>query len=118
MKTTFKLEGTDLAARKTAASLRLQLEGALNKSDYIELDFSEVYSASESFVDELLGVLVATHGLEWLFKHIEVRNSKPAVARSIAQAIQRRLEQTGDLSTSLLVAREELEKRQEDAHCH
>lgn len=43
---------------------------------------------SESYADELFGALVARHGLEWFAGHVSVHGAKPAVFRSIANAIR------------------------------
>jgi hypothetical protein len=83
-------------------------------SDRVAIDLSAVLSLSESYADELFGVLVARHGLEWFAGHVSVHGANPAVFRSIANAIRYRLEAVapGKPDIALLAARKALESRQ------
>ena len=50
-----------VGARSTAAPLREQVEEALAQGAEIVFDFSKV-EATQSFIDELIGVLILRHG--------------------------------------------------------
>lgn len=51
-----------LGTRYRARELRGQLEELLVCADEIALDFTGMVSATQSFIDELVGVLVLKHG--------------------------------------------------------
>ena len=51
-----------LGSRFHARELREELEQLLARSDELVLDFTGMKSATQSFVDELVGVLVLRHG--------------------------------------------------------
>lgn len=109
----FVLRETDLASRHSAAQLRPSIEEALLAGP-VELDFSNVVNVSESFADELFGVLVRDLGPERVFAGLRVRRASPDVLHSIVSAIRLRLaasKQSGAEQLALLAARKELEKR-------
>jgi anti-anti-sigma regulatory factor len=56
--------GTDLASRRSAAQLRQNIESVLNSRKKIVFDLSSVESISESYADELFGVLAFKYGIE------------------------------------------------------
>ena len=51
-----------LGSRFRARELREELEQLLARADEIVLDFTGMKSATQSFIDELVGVLILTHG--------------------------------------------------------
>lgn len=51
-----------LGSRFRARELRDELEALLSKVDEVVLDFTGMMSATQSFIDELLGVLILKHG--------------------------------------------------------
>ncbi len=51
-----------LGSRFRARELREELETMLSHADEIVLDFSGMISATQSFIDELIGVLILNHG--------------------------------------------------------
>lgn len=51
-----------LGSRFRARELREELEALLIKTDEVALDFTGMVSATQSFIDELLGVLILKHG--------------------------------------------------------
>lgn len=104
-------ESTDLASRHSAAVLRESLEAKL--FDGVVLDFSRVESVSESYADELLGVLVVRHGLADLFEHLQLTGVRASVAQSLATAVRQRLtaRTRGDNALALLAAREALARQ-------
>ena len=85
-------EGTDLASRRTAAHLRNQASTALSSGDKVEFDLSDVVSISESYADELFGVLALEYGINEFVASISIRGASPVVLRRIAEAIKERLE--------------------------
>jgi len=112
--THYTIAETDLASRQAAARFRAVVEARALASDRVAIDLSAVLSLSESYADELFGVLVARHGLEWFAGHVSVHGAKSAVFRSIANAIRYRLEVVapGKPDIALLAARKALESRQ------
>ncbi len=90
-----KLPGTDLASRKAAAVERHKLAHQVASGNILVIDLSEVISISDSYADELFGVLAAANGLEWLVKNVRFRGASEAVLRSIAVVVTRRLKETG-----------------------
>ena len=92
---TIKLEGPDLASRKTAAVDRHKLLGHTAAGNKVAIDLSSVLSLSYSYADELIGVLAAVQGWEWLIKNVQLKNANEHVLRVIAEAINRRLKETG-----------------------
>ena len=112
--TTFvhNFESTDLASRHSAAVLRESLEQKLSGGGVV-LDFSRVESVSESYADELLGVLVIRHGLPGLFENLRLTGARASVAQSLAGAIRQRLtaRTQGDNALALLAARDALARQ-------
>jgi hypothetical protein len=51
-----------MGMRQSALPLREAIEGAIAQGREVSIDFSGI-EATQSFVDELIGVLVAKHGL-------------------------------------------------------
>ncbi|MBD8879807.1 STAS-like domain-containing protein [Rhodanobacter sp. 7MK24] len=89
MNAIFKIPGTDLASRQTAVALRLRIESALQSG--VVLDFGDVLSVSESYADELFGVLVEKYSLEAVFSNLNVKNASPTILGTITAAIRYRL---------------------------
>ena len=90
MKTTkIAFEKSDLASRRTAAFERKAVEQAIELGA-VEVDLMHVNSISESYSDELFGVLVAKHGLDTFLKKVKILNAKEGILKSIAKVIQRR----------------------------
>ncbi|MBI3727644.1 MAG: STAS-like domain-containing protein [Burkholderiales bacterium] len=92
---TIKLEGPDLASRKTAAIERHKLLGHAAAGNKVAVDLSNVVSLSYSYADELIGVLAAVKGWEWLIKNVQLKNANEHVLRVVAEAVNRRLKETG-----------------------
>lgn len=90
MSKVFLIEGSDLASRRSAVVLRQEVNASLEEGG-ATLDFSHVLNVSESYADELFGVLVEQHSLEWVFSRLNVRNAKPAILNTISSAIRYRL---------------------------
>ncbi len=87
-----KIVGEDLASRTTASAYRVEALTALEAgSKGVLFDLSSVKSLSESFADELFGVLVSSRGLNWFVKTVTIQSAERAVILSIASALRGRL---------------------------
>ena len=108
-----KLSSSDLASRQAAAELRAVLEQHVRTGKRVSVDFSNVLSVSESYADELFGVLALRYGLAWLSENVIIQHVDPLVFRAIAGAIRQRLTSTKpDIpNIALLSARKVLERR-------
>ena len=109
-----KIADSDLASRQGAAELRAQIEDRVSVGGKISLDLGDVFSVSESYADELFGVLALRYGLEWLSEHVGLHNLNPFVFRAIASAIRQRLLSRSPEApdVALLAARKALKQRQ------
>lgn len=83
--------GTDLASRQSAAVLRSSIEAVVAKGDKVLLDLSHVETASESYADELFGILAFNYGLQGFSNFIALTGANPSVLRRVAGAIKERL---------------------------
>ncbi|KAB7676545.1 STAS-like domain-containing protein [Plesiomonas shigelloides] len=86
----YKFPAGDLASRTQAIPQRHQIEALLKTGETVDLDLSDVLSLSESYSDEIFGVLVVKFGVVQVLSQIKVRNASPSILRSIAKVIQRR----------------------------
>lgn len=86
----YTFQRTDLASRSVAAKERALIDERLSKKQSIIVDLKNVASISESFADELFGVLVLENGLSFVTSHLKIKNASESVLRSIAIAMQRR----------------------------
>lgn len=89
-KITYKLPEGDLASRNQAILQRHKIEVFLNKENFVELDLSGICSISDSYSDEIFGVLVVKFGVSRVLRQIKIRNASPSILRNIAKVIQRR----------------------------
>ena len=83
--------GRDISSRKRAAQLRQ----TVCTSPAVELDFTDVRTISDSFADELFGVLVQEQGEVWFRKHVTVLNINPHVRQTVLETVADRLRVTG-----------------------
>lgn len=81
-----------LASRKLAIPHRNHIEQALKNSEImqIQINLSGVDSISESYADEIFGVLVEEFGCEKILSKIQIKNAKDYVLENIAIVIDRR----------------------------
>ncbi|WP_347453403.1 STAS-like domain-containing protein [Acinetobacter thermotolerans] len=81
-----------LASRKLAIPHRQHIEQAFNNSEImqIHIDLSGVESISESYADEIFGVLVEEFGCEDVLNKIKIKNAKDYILENIAIVIDRR----------------------------
>lgn len=84
------LPSGDLASRRLAIAERQKIELYLNDRVSVEVDLKNVESISESYSDELFGVLVAKLGLAAVLNLIKVSNANNSALKSIATVMQRR----------------------------
>jgi len=90
----YSLPSSDLASRKLAIKERNRIESHFStKNALIKLDMNNVSSISESYSDELFGVLVIKYGAETVLNTIKLFNAKEHVLLSIAQVIKRRTQE-------------------------
>lgn len=89
-KVAYKLPKGDLASRNQAIPQRYKIEVLINGGNFVDLDLSDVYSISESYSDEIFGVLVVKFGVTKVLQQVKVRNACPSTLKSIAKVIQRR----------------------------
>lgn len=81
--------------RAKATPVRLQVESALELGQSVDLDFAGV-DATQSFVDELVGVLVLEHGPNVL-KNLKFKNCSPDVRAIVQFVVSDRAEQFAHL---------------------
>ncbi|ENQ3930725.1 STAS-like domain-containing protein [Salmonella enterica subsp. enterica serovar Newport] len=84
------LPAGDLASRHLAVAERQKIESYLNDKQKVEVDLKEVESISESYSDELFGVLVAKLGLVGVLNRLQVINANQTTLKSIAIVMHRR----------------------------
>jgi hypothetical protein len=87
----FSLKSSDLASRRLAIIERNKIEKYIkNNSAIVSIDMTHVSSISESYSDELFGVLVIRYGAQNVLNCLKLNNAKKHVLLSIAQVIKRR----------------------------
>jgi hypothetical protein len=81
-----------LASRKLAIPHRRHIEQAFNNSEVmqIQIDLAGVESISQSYADEIFGVLVEEFGCEDVLQKIKLKNANDYILESIAIVIDRR----------------------------
>jgi hypothetical protein len=84
------LEDTDLASRSAARQLRHTILQTLGERPSIQLDLSAVQSISDSYADELFGVLCAQLGFDSFFTKVKIIGSNDSLNRAIAINIDNR----------------------------
>lgn len=82
-----------LASRERARRLREEVVATIERTGQkVAIDLTDVLSVSDSFADELFGVLAQTRGDRWFQKHIAVTGASAVVRSSIVRAIRARLD--------------------------
>lgn len=84
--------GTDLSCRTTAVAIRRRVEERIKNGQTYLLCFRNVRSISSGFADELLAVLVETHGTAWFRQHVKISNMSEIIRQIVLEAIAYRLE--------------------------
>ncbi|MBK7827682.1 STAS-like domain-containing protein [Nannocystis sp.] len=84
--------GTDLSSRTTGAGIRVAIRNMLaHATESVTVDCTGIRTLSESFADELFGVLVAEKGKPWFRKHVQVTGMTDSTRGAILRAIDARL---------------------------
>jgi hypothetical protein len=86
----FDLPSGDLASRRNAISVRESLKSLWANYDVVIINCDKVESLSESYADELFGVLVLQLGYEKFISRVKIQSAKTQVLVSIAAVIKRR----------------------------
>ncbi|WP_127958765.1 STAS-like domain-containing protein [Serratia microhaemolytica] len=89
-KIVYRLPEGDLASRAQGVIQRHKIEAVIRNGDMAHIDLSDVYSVSESYSDEIFGVLVIKFGVDTVLQHVRILNASPSILRSIAKVMQRR----------------------------
>ena len=90
MNKTIKFQATDLASRSSGAVYRQNTVALLKQGERVEFHLENVLSMSESFADELFGVLVQQIGEDELTTKIRLVGANSFVLDSIVSAIRGR----------------------------
>lgn len=84
--------GTDLSSRHKAVECRLRiLDAAAESQERVEINMTDVRTLSDSFADELFGILVVEQGDDWFKRHVLVSHLPQGLRWTILNAIQTRL---------------------------
>lgn len=86
----YKLPGGDLASRRLAITERHKIEAILIDGQRVRINLAGVESVSESYSDEIFGILVVKHGVKTILTNVKFENANPSILKSIAKVIQRR----------------------------
>lgn len=92
----YKLPAGDLASRKLGISLRNTIEDYFY-ADTVLIDCGDVQSISESYADEVFGVLVVKYGFDSVIKRIKLVDAKESILKNIASVINRRKNEINNL---------------------
>lgn len=90
--------GSTLATRPFAEELRRKLAGEAAGCELLELDFTDVLSASSSFADELVACLAQEAHEGKVDFDIAMSGASPDVERVVSRAVDRREVQLHQLS--------------------
>ena len=84
--------GTDLSSRANGVVVRDALLAALaHGSLRVTVDCTGIRTLSESFADEVFGLLVAEYGKPWFKEHVAVLGLTDSTRVSILRAVAERL---------------------------
>jgi hypothetical protein len=90
-KKTITFPNAYLASRKMATLERQKIDGFIREGDIkLHFDLTNVESISESYSDEIFGVLVLKYGAEKVLNSIQLDNTKDYILASVAKVINRR----------------------------
>lgn len=85
-------EHTDLSSRRLATGLRTDVLARLRKDGSVAIDLQRVESISESYADELFGMLAVGLGIDSFVQRVAILHANKHVLRVIAHALKERLE--------------------------
>lgn len=106
----FDLPAGDLASRKNAIATRESLKALWVTHELVIVNCKNVEALSESYADELFGVLVLEEGYERVIQHLKIQAAETHVLLSIASVIKRRKQQ--------MVSSKPLAKVSQHQFCH
>jgi hypothetical protein len=86
--------GTDLSSRTTGTAARLVIDGIAKGHHRVVVDCNGIRTLSESFADEVFGILVAEHGKPWFKERISVIGLTESTRNAILSAVAERLDAT------------------------
>jgi hypothetical protein len=86
-----KISSSDLASRHSAAAQRRVLLKALEVHQKVRIDMSLVKSISDSYADELFGVLASEIGLECVLSRVKIVGANEGVLKGVARNIKNRV---------------------------
>ncbi|WP_430226854.1 STAS-like domain-containing protein [Paraburkholderia tropica] len=89
----FAPENTDLSSRRLASDLRSSIVRSLGAGESVVIDLHRVESISESYADELFGMLAIGLGIKEFLQRVAVVHANQHVLRVVAHALKERLEQ-------------------------
>lgn len=90
MNKTIKIEGIALASRPSASKVRTQVLSYLVEVGSVEVDLRSASSVSDSYADELFGILALQLGIEEFKKRVHVVTKSEGVLRTVAENIYKR----------------------------
>lgn len=88
----FAPESTDLSSRRLASDLRSSIVRRLGDGESVVIDLRRVESISESYADELFGMLAVGLGINEFVRRVSLIHANQHVLRVIAHALKERLE--------------------------
>lgn len=96
--TTISFATSGLASRDSAIIKRNEVMHEVEKGYHVIIDFTNVESLSNSYADELFGILFKKFGIEWLRKNLTVKFKNEFLRKTILDAIEYR--KSKDLQTA------------------
>ena len=63
-----------LGSRKDGAKIRKQIENYLKVEENVTMNFAHIRSITQSFADEIVGILVRTYGFDFVKKRLKIVN--------------------------------------------
>lgn len=72
-----------VSSRGLGLDIRNEVEKALETFNVVVIDFSEIPLVTQSFADEILGVLIRTKGLNFVKNRIKIANANPLIKKII-----------------------------------
>lgn len=85
--------GTTLTSRTLAEKIR-ESELMLENDEKIVIDFSDIEMASNAFLDELIGIIIATKGFGFFNSHYRIANANDCVKNILKAVMSYRVVQT------------------------
>jgi STAS-like domain of unknown function (DUF4325) len=115
----FAPEHTDLSSRRLASGLRHDVVASLRAGDVVAIDLLKVESISESYADELFGMLAVGLGIDGFVQKVSILHANKHVLRVIAHALKERLEkESGNVAHAQIQALVAAKHAQQSKHRH